>query len=472
MILNADTREVRLGGAASVAFLAGGLDAEVAVAGIVGDDAAGGVVRSLFDEAGIKQAAVISDPARRTTVKERFVGRAANRRPHQILRVDHEICRPIDPELERRLAESIVARLGEYQALLISDYGKGVCTPRLVKAAISAAVSIRLPVIVDPSQNANYACYRHATILTPNRAEAETATRRTIRTHQAAIVAGQQLCQECCAEAVLVTLDSEGMAIIRADGSGEMISTRPRAVCDVTGAGDMVLAMTGVCQAMKVPLTETARLANTAAGLEVEKLGIVPVGREEIEAELERTSRKKPRKPIGLGEMVALARSYRQSGKTIVLTSGCFDLLHVGHADCLQEAAGLGDVLVVAVNSDQSVSKAKGPDRPVIKQQDRATLLASFHAVDHVLLFDDDTPHELLRQIRPDVLVKGGTYTAEEVVGREIVQSYGGNVCVVGKRDDISTSQIITSMRDGTKTCNCCNSGNCRQACRSTKSQK
>ena len=290
LVLEADTEEDRLGGAASVALLAKGLGAEVAAAGIIGDDPDGPVVCRLLDKAEISRELVLRDPARPTTVKERFIGRAAGRHPHQILRVDHEVRRPIDAELEQHLAESIVTRLGEYQALLVSDYSKGVCTPRLLGAVISAAVRARVPVIIDPARISDYSRYRNATVLTPNRSEAELATGQKIATPDAALAAGGQLCRKCRAEAVLVTLDSQGIALIRADGSTEWIPTRPRSVYDVTGAGDMVLAMIGVCRAAKVPLAETVRLANAAAGLEVEKLGVAPVRRDEILELLESVS--------------------------------------------------------------------------------------------------------------------------------------------------------------------------------------
>jgi len=174
---------------------------------------------------------------------------------------------------------------------------------------------------------------------------------------------------------------------------------------------------------------------------------VAPVSRAEIQAELLRGTASPPSKLVTLDEIVLLAESYRLAGRTVVLTNGCFDLLHVGHAAYLAEAARLGDVLVVAVNSDRSVRALKGPERPVIPQEDRAALVAALEAVDHVVIFDEDTPQEVLRRIRPDVLVKGGTYTSEEVVGREVVRSYGGRVCVVGKIDRVSTTEIVSTIR-------------------------
>jgi D-beta-D-heptose 7-phosphate kinase/D-beta-D-heptose 1-phosphate adenosyltransferase len=217
-------------------------------------------------------------------------------------------------------------------------------------------------------------------------------------------------------------------------------------VYDVTGAGDMVLAMLGLCLASDVDLTTAVPLANAAAGLEVERLGVVPVTRSEICAELERSRGTVADKLVTADQMAQLAEQHRRQGKSIVFTNGCFDLLHVGHVNYLLDASQEGDVLVVAVNSDVSVRRLKGASRPIISQHNRAALLAALACVDHVLVFDEETPHELLRQIRPDVLVKGGTYRVDEVVGREIVESYGGRVSVMGKVEGLSTTGILKSV--------------------------
>ena len=449
LILDADEEEVRLGGAASVARLLRGLDAVVSVAGVVGDDSRGRTLRRLFSETQIEQNMVLSAPSRPTTTKQRFMGRAATRHPHQILRVDYERRDPLDRELEQRLTEAVLAQLHGYAALLISDYGKGVCMPHVLDAVIETAGRIQLPILVDPARGADYRRYRNVTILKPNRVEAELATGRKIVTPDDALLAGRQLCRQCHVRAVVVTLDHQGMAIACADGVEHVVSTRPREVYDITGAGDMALAMLSLGQASELPLPTTAELAAVAAGLEVERLGVGPVSRSEIQAELRRLDRPagdNAGKRVTLDEMAALADAYRRAGRTIVFTNGCFDLLHVGHVAYLREAARLGSVLVVAVNGDRSVKRLKASNRPIIGQEDRAALLSAMECVDHVLLFDDDTPHELLRRIRPDVLVKGGTYAPDEVVGREIVLGYGGKVCVAGKIDAVSTTAIVAKV--------------------------
>lgn len=464
LVLDAQSQEVRLGGAASVAGLTRCLDARISLAGVVGDDSGGQTLCRLLDGADIDHRLLVCDPKRPTTCKERFMGRAAGRHPHQILRVDHEIREPLDDDLERKLADQIVARIGDYQAVLISDYSKGVCTPALLKAVIEAAHERDLPVIVDPAKIEDYSRYLGATLLTPNRVEAELATGQKIDTPADALKAGRRLCELCRAEAILITLDSQGMALVGKNEPGQLMPTQARSVYDITGAGDMVLATVGLGLAAGTPLVEAVRLANVAAGLEVQRLGVAPVSRAEIQNELAGVGTRSANKLVTLDQMTDLARSYRRDGRRLVFTNGCFDLLHVGHARYLKEAAGLGDVLVVAVNSDQSVRRQKGSHRPIINQQDRAALLSALGPVDHVLIFDADTPHDLLRRLRPDVLVKGGTYTTDQVVGCEVVESQGGRVCVTGRTDGVSTTKILATIHDCEKPyrgCGptCCNNG-------------
>jgi D-beta-D-heptose 7-phosphate kinase/D-beta-D-heptose 1-phosphate adenosyltransferase len=445
-VLWADEQEVRPGGAASVAALLQALGAEVVLAGIVGDDGDGRVLARLLEEAGVETAGVLRDANRPTTAKERFMGRAAGRHAQQILRVDRESRLPLTPGLSRSLVEALAARSQGCQALLIADYGKGVCTPAFLASLWAAASKPGLPVLVDPARLADYGRYRGATIVKPNRAEAELVVGRPVYSPQDALAAGQEVCRRFDIGAALVTLDRDGMVLARATGEGDWFPTQPREVYDITGAGDMVLAVTGLCRAAGLPLEAAARLANVAAGLEVERSGVAPVSRSELRAAL-CAERSEASKLVSLETMTALAAAYRRAGRSVVFANGCFDLLHAGHLTYLREAATLGDVLVVAVNSDDSVRRLKGPSRPAIAAPDRAALVAALEWVDHVLIFDEDTPHRLLALLRPDVLVKGGTYTPEEVVGREVVEAYGGRVCVTGRREGISTTRIITTLQ-------------------------
>jgi D-beta-D-heptose 7-phosphate kinase / D-beta-D-heptose 1-phosphate adenosyltransferase len=450
LVLRSDRQEARLGGAASVAALLRGLDAEVALVGVVGDDASGRTVDRLLAEDRIDVTAVCLDRDRPTTTKERFIGRTATRSAvggNQILRVDYEVRQPLACNLERQLIDAAEGCLSDCHAVLISDYNKGVCTQGLLSRLIEAAGKRNIPVLVDPARTADFKRYAGATVLVPNRAEAEWGTGRKIVTSDDALAAGRDLLTQCAVPTVVLKLDREGMILFRRDEVPLSFPTRPRDVCDVTGAGDMVLAMLGLCLSSSVELSTAVPLANAAAGVEVERLGVEPVSRSEVYAELDRLQGTLSHKLVAAERMATLAEQYRRRGKSIVFTNGCFDLLHVGHVSYLLEAAREADVLVVAINSDGSVSRLKGPDRPIVSQDNRAALLSALACVDHVVVFDDDTPHALLRQIRPDVLVKGGTYRVDEVAGREIVESYGGRVCVSGKVEGVSTTRILQSVQ-------------------------
>lgn len=454
ILLRADKREARPGGAANVCMMLRGLEADVACAGVVGDDVDGQLLAQLLSETGIDASAVLAEPGRPTTVKERFIGRAANRHPHQILRVDSEVQHPLSPTSEQLLIERLLPRLAEFQMILVSDYAKGVCTPRLLRTIIDAAARANVPVVVDPARGADYAIYRGATTMTPNRLETELATGIKIAEPSDAFEAGAQLCRRLDLAMAIVTLDRDGMALVwpqettGQSATGEIYPTRARAIYDITGAGDMVLSMIGVSLAAGLPPAACIELGNVAAGIEVERIGVAVIRRDEIRAALVARASSGTTKVRTVDELAQVAAAHRAAGERVVLTNGCFDLLHVGHVSYLQEAAALGDRLIVAVNSDASVRRLKGPSRPVINERDRAAMLAALAAVDYVLVFDEDTPHDLLHKIQPDVLVKGGTYTPEQVVGHEVVEGYGGRVCVTGVVEGISTTAIVKSVAD------------------------
>lgn len=446
VVLRASRREERLGGAANVCNMLSGLEAKVVCAGIVGNDEAGVAMRGLLEDAGVESQLLLVDAARPTTVKERFVGRAQAKHPSQILRVDHEVTTPLSGELESRLIAGILAQLDSADVVLVADYSKGVCTPRVLQEVIAAARERSVPVLVDPIRDGGFERYHGATMIKPNRVEAERALGRKIRSADDALAAGERLCAQFAAEMAVVTLDSDGMALVHADGGGEVYPTRVRNVYDITGAGDMVLATLGLCLACGIAAADAVRLANVTGGLEVEQPGVVVLSRDEIRADLLASRASASHKVGTLDQAVQLANRARAQGKAVVFTNGCFDLLHVGHVTYLAEAASLGDLLIVGVNSDASVRKLKGPQRPVINERDRAAMLAALAAVAFVVVFDEDTPCDLLRAIRPDVLVKGGTYTPEQVVGHEIVTAYGGKVCVTSVVDGISTTRILETI--------------------------
>jgi len=444
LVLREDFDEVRPGGAANVASFLRGLEAEVILAGVVGDDAEGRTVRRLMDDLSVDSSAVVTDSARPTTTKQRLVGRAAQRQPHQILRVDRESRTPLSSGAQQWLLDKSHAAMATCDAVLISDYAKGVCTPDLLQSIIAGAREQAIPVLIDPSRGGDYARYAHATVLTPNRVAAEQLLGKPLRDLEAIQNELSVLRERLDLDAAVLTLDRDGLAYATPNAVG-VVPCRQRQVCDVTGAGDMVLALLGLCYAANVPLLNSLRMANMAAGLEVERFGVEPITRQEIERELAATSIDSHRAALTLEELLPVVAAHRRAGRTIVFTNGCFDLLHVGHVAMLQEAAEFGDVLVVAINSDASVRNLKGPERPIIVESDRARMLAALACVDHVLIFDDNTPHRLLHAIRPDVLVKGGT--TGEIVGREIVEAYRGTIARTTVVSGYSTTQLMNRMR-------------------------
>ncbi len=460
ILLRAQRREVRLGGAANVANMLRGLGAAVDCVGVLGDDAEAALVRRLLEESGVGQQALLTDGSRPTTVKERFLGRAQGRHAHQMLRVDSEVRTPLAAELVEQLAGWIAAHVRDYQVVLISDYDKGVCTPGLLRRVIDAARAADVPVLADPIRSHDYSRYFRATSMTPNRLEAGMAAGRTIECAEDAFAAGLALCRQLQLDYAVITLDRDGMALVYPDGASELFSTRPRQVYDITGAGDMALAMIGLALAGGAVPPVALRLANVAAGMEVEQLGVVVIPREAIRQRLlEEASAEGPqhrtarvRGPEGtaakictLEELLGHLARHRAQGQRVVFTNGCFDLLHVGHVTCLEEARAQGDVLVVGLNSDASVRRLKGPTRPIVPQEQRARVLAGLSAVDYVVLFDADTPFELIRRIEPDVLVKGGDYRPDTIVGAEVVVRRGGRVHVAGQVPGVSTTQLLAA---------------------------
>ena len=449
ILLREDRQETRLGGAANVANMLRGLDAEVTLAGVVGADADGKVVAEDLTRFGVDCSALIEDSDRPTTCKVRFMGRAQHRHPHQMLRVDREVRHPIRTEIAQQLLNSILPRLHEFQAVLISDYAKGVCTAEVLRPLIAAARAAGLPVIADPAAGGDYNLYRGATGVTPNRSETQKATGIDVKTIDAAYQAGQVLVEKFGLDMAFVTLDRDGIVLARENHEPVHLPTRIREVYDVTGAGDMVLAMFGLGMAAGIEPSRLCRLANVAGGLEVEQVGVVRISRKEILTDLLHGSRRAAGKVCSLDELQRHVSARHKAGQKVVLTNGCFDLLHIGHLSYLQEAAREGDCLIVAINSDRSVRRLnKAPDRPIFDEEYRAQMLAGLESVDYIVIFDEETPHAILRHLQPDVLVKGGTYSEDEIVGREVVLGYGGRVKALGVTPGVSTTEIVRRLRD------------------------
>jgi D-beta-D-heptose 7-phosphate kinase/D-beta-D-heptose 1-phosphate adenosyltransferase len=452
VLLRADRREERLGGASSVATMLSALQADVKLVGVIGPDGDGKRVRELLDDLKVEHSAVRTDDGRPTTLKERFIGRAQHRHPQQMLRVDYEARTAVSGGVEAELCEAIASAVGRADVVLVSDYDKGVCTAGVMAATIRAAKQRGVRVVADPIRGCDYAKYRGCSAVTPNRLEAGLATGRQIETTDEAIAAARQLRDELGLEAGIVTLDKDGMALAHRDGTEAVYPTRPRQVYDITGAGDMVMSVLGLALAAGADYPSAIRLANVAGGLEVEKIGVATVTREEIVNDLFHSpSTADPHaaasKVRALPQLLPELEARRRAGHRIAFTNGCFDILHAGHVQYLNEARAQGDCLVVGLNTDASVRNLKGPGRPVNSEEARAAVLAGLGSVDYLVLFDDPTPLELIKAVKPHVLVKGADYRKDQVVGAELVEGYGGRVHLAGLREGYSTSKLIQQMR-------------------------
>jgi D-beta-D-heptose 7-phosphate kinase/D-beta-D-heptose 1-phosphate adenosyltransferase len=448
-LLRVDKREVRLGGAASVASMLSCLGADATLAGVVGGDRQAPVVFDLLKRFGINSELVLPDPDRPTTLKERYIGRAHDRHPQQMLRVDFEDRTPLAAALETCLMNGFDAHLSSCDIVLVSDYDKGVCTPRLLRHVIDRARAFRLKVLVDPIRGSDYSRYHGASCLTPNRTEAQLASGLAVGDPAAALVAGEKLRQQLNAEALVVTLDKDGMALAHADGRRQVFPTRSRQVYDITGAGDMVLSVLGLCLAAGADYDEAVALGNVAGGLEVERLGVATLTRDDLLRDLA-ADVPQASKVLGPTDLAIELDRRRRQGERIVFTNGCFDILHVGHVRYLQQARDLGQTLVVGLNSDASVRRLKGPTRPVNAAEVRAEVLAALACVDYVTAFDEDTPQRLIETVRPHVLVKGADYRPDQVVGREFVESQGGQVVLLPLVPGQSTTRLVEHTRPAT----------------------
>ena len=432
-----------LGGMTAVAANLARLGARVRLAGLLGDDAEGARLRSLLRETGIPDDGLIAEPSRPTTVKTRYIA-ASHHARQQILRVDRETRGAGGAEADRALLDAVRGALGDADVMVLSDYDKG--TLSRCAAYIDAARHAGVKVIVDPKGD-DFARYRGATAITPNRAEAGAATGRTVVTAADAAAAARDLLERLDLETVFVTLDRDGIFVLERGAEGAAIRTDPREVYDVTGAGDNVIAVLAYCLAGGLSPVTAAFLANVAGGIAVEHFGVVTVGWDEIAARIA-ADRGGDAKLVDPALLERLLDSARHAGRKIVFTNGCFDVLHAGHVDLLRQARAFGDLLVVGLNDDASVRRLKGAGRPVNPLQARAAVLGGLASVDYVVAFAEDTPKEVIERVRPDVLVKGEDWRDKGVVGREFVESRGGRVELVRLTEGFSTTETLRKLRE------------------------
>jgi D-beta-D-heptose 7-phosphate kinase/D-beta-D-heptose 1-phosphate adenosyltransferase len=444
-VLTAKSSEERIGGAGNVGANLVAMGAEVDVAGVIGDDGWGRALRSLLEGLSIGTEAVVVDPTRPTILKTRMMSGA-----HQILRVDNEDARPIAGPACDRLLALLPERVKKARAVVLSDYGKGALNPAVIELAISEAKRAKIPVLVDP-KGEEYRRYRGATLVTPNKKEAEQAVGRKLGKGEDWARAADELMEAAELEAAVITLGAEGIYFKSRKGEAGHVPAQARAVFDVTGAGDTVVAQLAFHLAENRSLEVAVELANQAAGIVVGRLGTHAVTRSELLARL-RESKPHVGKILADGATLDhLLAAWRREGKQIVFTNGCFDVLHVGHIQYLRFARSKGDVLLVGVNDDASVRRLKGAGRPVNTLEDRMAVMAALEMVDAVCSFTEDTPAKIVERVTPHVLVKGEDWAEKGVVGREWVEKHGGVVHLAPMVPGKSTSGILEKARGSGK---------------------
>jgi len=431
-ILQVSRIEERPGNAGFVMANLRALGARVSALSVVGADRNGELLREMFGDLGIDTRSVLVDSDRPTIVKERMLGsvQSANRATQQLLRVDQEAPHPLSPAKERALTRHLERELARVDGVLISDINKGLLTAGLLRRLIDGARRRGIPVIVDPRLSEDFSIYSGATALTPNRYETEFATGMRLTDREAWMRAADGLIRRLKLDACLVTLDREGMYLSERRGPHTYIATTPRAVYDVTGAGDVVLAVFGLFAIAGLSFASAARLANLAAGIEVSRLGTEIISREDLARALNPGPESAQRKIVSVEELRPALERQRSAGRRVVFTNGCFDLLHAGHIEMLSFARAQGDSLVVGLNSDRSVRLIKGDSRPIYPAAERALILAALEMVDYVVVFDETRAERIVRAVKPDVLVKGEDWRDKIVDGQSFVESYGGRVAL------------------------------------------
>src|SRR5262245_12154370 len=439
-IFESTERRQVLGGAANVAANLRALGCDVRLLGVIGADATGRCVREQLYEQGIADTWIVQDVTRPTTEKTRLIASQ-----QQLLRLDYESQALLSPSLVSQILQSVEPLMRDIDGVVCSDYQKGVCTHALLEPLFTMARTAGHPIFVDPKAQ-DFSHYRGATVLKPNLQEVERASGMRVSDELALTAAAEKLIQQSQAQALLVTRGKDGMTLFQPPQASVHIPTRAREVFDVTGAGDTVIATFSMAVLCGLSFVDAAHLANVAAGIVVGKLGTATVLPEELRAALHAGDTFGERKVLQRGELAVALQYRRQRGERIVFTNGCFDLLHVGHIQYLQQARAMGDCLVIALNDDASIRLLKGDKRPLLPQDERARLLAALACVDYVTIFSEATPLALIEFLRPNILVKGGDYTLDTVVGRKEVEAYGGEVRLVSYIRGVSTTDIIDSV--------------------------
>lgn len=440
-VVKVAAEEVRAGGAANVALNIASLGAKAHLMGVVGQTAEGEIdlygqqLSQLMTQAGVSYDWALSDSG--TICKLRVLSHH-----QQLIRMDFENPVPEQPALA--LAEKLKQQVAHYDVLVISDYAKGAL--QFVEQMIAAAVAVQVPVLVDP-KGLDFSRYKGATLIKPNQSEFEAIVGEAAAT-DVLIEKADGLIKQLNLEALLVTRSEHGMALITTSEAPYLLQSQAQDVFDVTGAGDTVMATLATGFASGLSLQKSVNLANQAASVVVRKVGTSAVSKAELDEAIKASSRHQGYLPMNEDELLELVQLAQKNGERVVITNGCFDLLHSGHVRYLNEAAKLGDRLIVAVNSDESVQALKGPTRPIVGLQGRMELLSALSCVDWVVPFHETTPERLICKIKPDVLVKGGDYKPSDIAGSKCIWDNGGQVEVLSFWDGYSTTGLVNKIQE------------------------
>lgn len=431
------------GGAANVAANIAALGGRATLVGLTGGDPAASTLASILSTMSDRvEVDLVTEPGRPTTIKTRYMGGQ-----HQIVRVDREQATPVSRITEDRLIAALEDLPDDCGAIMLSDYGKGTLTDRVLAAAMAAAAKAGVPVIIDPKR-ADWTAYAGATVITPNRKELQLAVHTPCASDDECAVAAAAAMQVTGA-AILLTRSEQGMSLYRDGQTPLHLSAKAREVFDVSGAGDTVAATFALGIAAGLSHEDAVHAANLAAGIVVGKRGTATASPAELMAAIDQPGRGLSDTPgaLTLAEAKTRREAWGREGLTVGFTNGCFDILHAGHISLLRQAAGACDRLIVALNTDASVGALKGPDRPVQSEEVRAAVMAAVKGVDAVILFGEQTPLEVIRELLPDVLVKGADYAEDQIVGADIVRAHGGRIVRAALVDGQSTTKVIEKSR-------------------------
>ncbi|CAI2717162.1 D-glycero-beta-D-manno-heptose-7-phosphate kinase [Nitrospina watsonii] len=436
-ILESKSENLALGGAANVANNLVALGCDVYLVGGIGKDEKGDKLLGLIQNRSIHTDGVFRFVHRPTTSKIRVI--AHNQ---QVLRIDKEDNRPIMDETEKKIIAYINDTLPQMDGVICSDYNKGILTDKVTHTLMHRAKNAKKYVVVDP-KGTDFHKYKGCSVITPNQLEVERVAPIKIACQEDLDRAAEYLLSLAKAEAILVTRGQEGMILYPKKDKSVAIPTVAREVFDVTGAGDTVISVFGMSLFSGFTFEEAARLSNMAAGIVVGKIGTAVVTLNELNQFLQEDLLRTSPTILEVEEAKKIVSLAKSIGKKVVFTNGCYDLIHGGHIEFIQQSRRMGDILILGLNSDESVRSIKGPSRPIKTQQERANILSALQDVDYIVIFNEETPENLIRELRPDILVKGDDYKIEQVVGREIVEGYGGKVALVPIVKGLSTTNTL-----------------------------